>query len=225
MKIGFVVAFEAEIGQLSEHGEIKTVCGIRITERDFGDNHAVIALSGIGKANAAACTQVLISVFGCEAILNIGLAGNACDLPLGGAVVADRTVYHDIIPADFVSEDSPWTSEFTPDGRMAALSRRILDELGCVHIDGTVATGDQFIGDNATKRSIIERTGCACVEMEGAAIAHVAMKNETPFCLVKIISDNADDEADDQFKETVSISSYLSTSTGFIRRFAEDLSF
>ncbi len=224
MKIGFVVAFEGEIGQLSEHGEIRTVCGVRVTERSFGSNEAVIALSGIGKVNAAQCTQVLISVFGCEAILNIGLAGNACDLPIGGAVVADKAVYHDIIPVDFVSEDSPWTSEFTPDDRMCELANSILTELSVVHARGTVATGDQFIGDNETKRSIISRTSCACVEMEGAAIAHTCMKNSVPFCLVKIISDNADDSADDQFKETVSLSDYLSTSVGFITSFAERLS-
>jgi len=224
MKLGVVVAFEAEIGLLSEHGEIKTVCGVRTAEVKFGENEAVIALSGIGKVNAAACTQMLISVFGCEAILNIGLAGNACDLPLGGAVLADKAVYHDILPVDFVSEDSPWTSEFIPDSRMRDLASSILSSLGTVYRDGTVATGDQFIGDNQTKRSIIERTSCSCVEMEGAAIGHVCMKNSVPFCLVKIISDNADDSADDQFKETVSISDYLDTSVGFIRKFAETLS-
>lgn len=225
MRIGFVVAFEAEIGQLSEHGEIETVCGVRYTKRHFGENEAVIALSGIGKANAGACTQVLISVLGCEAVLNIGLAGNTCDLPLGGAVVASSAVYHDLIPVDFISEDAPWTSVFVPDERMNETARRILDELGTVHTDGIVATGDQFIDDSATKHSIVERTGCSCVEMEGGAIAHIAMKNGIPFCLVKIISDDADDDAGDQFHETVSMSDYLSTSVGFITRFAESISF
>ncbi len=225
MRIGFVVAFEAEIGQLSEHGEIETVCGIRHIKRQFGKNEAVIALSGIGKANAAACTQVLISVLGCEAILNIGLAGNTGSIPLGGAVVASSATYHDVIPVDFVSEDSPWTSVFTPDERMNTVARQILDELGTVHADGIVASGDQFIDDKETKNSIVERTGCSCVEMEGGAIAHIAMKNETPFCLVKIISDDADEDAGDQFHETVSISDYLKTSVGFITRFAETLAF
>lgn len=224
MRIGFIVAFEAEIGQLSEHGEIETVCGVRFTKRNFGDNEAVIALSGIGKANAAACTQVLVSVLGCEAVLNIGLAGNTCDIPLGGAVIASSAVYHDLIPVDFVSEDAPWTSVFIPDERMNSVARQILDELGTVHKDGVVASGDQFISDAETKRSIIERTGCSCVEMEGGAIAHIAMKNSIPFCLVKIISDDADDEAEDQYHETIAISDYLATSVGFITRFAETIS-
>ena len=108
---------------------------------------------------------------------------------------------------------------------MNTVARQILDELGTVHADGIVASGDQFIDDKETKNSIVERTGCSCVEMEGGAIAHIAMKNETPFCLVKIISDDADDDAGDQFHETVSISDYLKTSVGFITRFAETLAF
>ena len=224
MRLGVVVAFEAEIGRLNEQGEIKTVCGVRYAEVPFGDNTAVIALSGIGKVNAGACVQVLVSVLGCEAIFNIGLAGNACDLPLGGAVLADRVVYHDLFPENFISEDAPWTSEFIPDEKMRSTARQILENMGVEYRDGTVASGDQFISDNALKASIIEKTGASCVEMEGAGIAHIALKNGIPFCLVKIISDNADDEAGEQFDETVLMSEYLDTSVPFIRRFAESLS-
>lgn len=225
MRLGVVVAFEAEIGRIDEQGEIKTVCGVRYAEVPLGENTAVIALSGIGKVNAGACVQVLISVLKCEAILNIGLAGNACDLPLGGAVLADRVVYHDLFPEDFISQDAPGTSEFIPDEKMRMTAEKILADMNVEYRSGTVASGDQFISDKALKDSIIRKTGCSCVEMEGAAIAHISLKNSVPFCLVKIISDNADDDAGEQFDETVLISSYLETSVPFIRRFAESFSF
>ncbi len=225
MRLGVVVAFEAEIGRIDEQGEIRTVCGVRYAEVPLGENTAVIALSGIGKVNAGACVQVLISVLKCEAILNIGLAGNACDLPLGGAVLADRVVYHDLFPEDFISQDAPGTSEFIPDEKMRMTAGKILADMNVEYRNGTVASGDQFISDKTLKDSIIRKTGCSCVEMEGAAIAHISLKNNVPFCLVKIISDNADDDAGDQFDETVLISSYLETSVPFIRRFAESFSF
>ena len=224
MRLGVVVAMEAEIGQLNDHGEISTVCGVRYAEVPFGSNTAVIALSGIGKVNAGACVQVLISVLKCDAILNIGLAGNACDLPIGGVVIADRVVYHDIYPENFISQDAPGTSEFIPDQAMRETAREIIEEMGTVYKNGTVASGDQFISDNSLKESIINKTGCSCVEMEGAAIAHIALKNNVPFCLVKMISDNADDDAGEQFDETVLISDYLKTSVPFIRSFAERFS-
>lgn len=225
MRLGVVVAFEAEIGRIDKQGDIRTVCGIRYAEVTLGENTAVIALSGIGKVNAGACVQVLISVLKCDAILNIGLAGNACDLPLGGAVLADRVVYHDLFPEDFISQDAPGTSEFIPDERMRRTAEKILTEMNVEYRSGTVASGDQFISDRDLKDSIIRKTGCSCVEMEGAAIAHISLKNDVPFCLVKIISDNADDDAGEQFDETVLISSYLETSVPFIRRFAESFSF
>ena len=77
MKIGVIVAFNEEIGRLSDHGEVETLAGVPYTKASFGENEAVIALCGVGKGNAAACTQLLISAFGCERILNIGLAGSS----------------------------------------------------------------------------------------------------------------------------------------------------
>ena len=47
MRLGVVVAFEAEIGRIDEQGEIKTVCGVRYAEVPLGENTAVIALSGL----------------------------------------------------------------------------------------------------------------------------------------------------------------------------------
>ncbi|MEG0091528.1 MAG: 5'-methylthioadenosine/adenosylhomocysteine nucleosidase, partial [Oscillospiraceae bacterium] len=34
-----------------------------------------------------------------------------------------------------------------------------------------------------------------CVEMEGAAIAHIACKNDIPFVIIRAMSDNADEKA------------------------------
>lgn len=222
MKIGIIIAFNDEMGSLSDHGEIKSMAGIRYTERFFGGNEAVIALSGQGKVNAASCTQLLISVFGCDHILNIGLSGNASSLPVGGAVIADKAMYHDM-DMKIAAEDPPYLTAYAPDPAMADLADRILTENNLPHIRGTVATGDIFVEESSVKRDIIARTGCSCVEMEGAAIGHVATRNGVPFCLVKVISDNAEEGARDQFHETLSIKSYISISTAFISSFCEAL--
>ena len=195
MRLGVVVAFEAEIGRIDEQGEISTVCGVRYAEVPLGGNTAVIALSGIGKVNAGACVQVLVSVLKCDAILNIGLAGNACDLPLGGAVLADRVVYHDLFPEDFISQDAPGTSEFIPDGRMRETARQILEEMGVVYRDGTVASGDQFIYKSEDKKRICEQFGAVACEMEGGAIAQVCHLNQIPCAILRAISDGADEGA------------------------------
>ena len=39
-------------------------------------------------------------------------------------------------------------------------------------------------------------TGATCAEMEGAAIAHAAYRNNVPFVIIRAISDKADDSAE-----------------------------
>ena len=40
-----------------------------------------------------------------------------------------------------------------------------------------------------------------CVEMEGAAVGHVAVANKIPFVVIRSMSDGADDNADVSFDE------------------------
>ncbi len=61
---------------------------------------------------------------------------------------------------------------------------------------GRIATGDQFVGDPAVKRAIQEKCQPACVEMEGAAVGQVAMRNKLPFVVLRAMSDNSDEDID-----------------------------
>jgi adenosylhomocysteine nucleosidase len=61
---------------------------------------------------------------------------------------------------------------------------------------GRVASGDQFVCMKELKNSIIEKTQALCTEMEGAAIAHAAYRNQIPFVILRAISDKADDSAE-----------------------------
>jgi len=60
---------------------------------------------------------------------------------------------------------------------------------------GRVASGDQFVADPALKDKIISVSGALCTEMEGAAIAHTAYRNDIPFVILRAISDKADNSA------------------------------
>lgn len=223
MKLGVLVAFDKEIDMLNLGGKDLRLGGCRMCELTIGDTDVILALCGIGKANAAACTQLLISDRHVDAILNIGLAGSACHIPIGGAVLVTEATYHDLFPIDFVAEDYPGLTSFPADQRLSDIAEKILSEMGVTYTKGILATGDQFISDSTTKQDIIDRTHCSAVEMEGCAIAHISAKNDVPFCLIKIISDSADENADEQFHDTLTIAEYLETSTGFIKNFAASL--
>ena len=223
MKLGVLVAFDKEIDLLHLEGSDFRSGGCRMSELTIGDTDVILALCGIGKANAGACTQLLISKHHVDAILNIGLAGSACHIRIGGAVLVTEATYHDLNPVDFVAEDYPGLTYFPADPHLVEVAEKVINEMGVEYTKGILATGDQFISNSAKKQDIISRTKCSAVEMEGCAIAHIAAKNDIPFCLVKIISDSADEKAEDEFHDTLTIAEYLDTSTNFIKRFAKSL--
>ena len=58
--------------------------------------------------------------------------------------------------------------------------------------EGRVCSGDQFVSTPEQKETILSGFGGLCCEMEGGAIAHVCYLNNTPFVIIRAISDKAD---------------------------------
>ena len=91
------------------------------------------------------------------------------------------------------------------------------DELGVKAIAGTIATGDQFVGDSATKAAIAEKVHPDCVEMEGAAVSQIAAKNGVPCVILRAMSDNADEAGHEVLVvKKFSISEYVATATKIV---------
>ena len=64
------------------------------------------------------------------------------------------------------------------------------------YLRGTIATGDRFVAGAEMRERAIEATHADCVEMEGAAIAHIAAKNGIDCLVMRAISDNCDEAYD-----------------------------
>ncbi|MXV38677.1 5'-methylthioadenosine/adenosylhomocysteine nucleosidase [Flavobacteriaceae bacterium Ap0902] len=61
---------------------------------------------------------------------------------------------------------------------------------------GDIASADQFVHQASQVQFIIDNlNSVACVEMEGAAVAQVCYEYNIPFSIMRIISDNANDNA------------------------------
>ncbi len=226
MKLAIVCAMDDEIRLLRErmeNPESTERAGIRITTGTLCGAQVMLCLGGIGKANAAATAQYAICTFDPDRLVNIGLAGNCTGtLPLGGAVLADKLVYHDF-DMKIAAEDPPRTEFYTPDPALAALAASVCEGLDIPFVRGTVATGDQFIQDEQVKNDIVARTGAAAVEMEGAAFAHICQKNGKPYLNIKIMSDNAGDGALDDFHASLSMADYCARSVSILAGIAAGL--
>lgn len=66
-------------------------------EGDLWGQHVVAVVSGVGKVNAASCTQILSSEFNVKSLINIGVAGGVSkDIYPGDIVIGDTYVQHDV---------------------------------------------------------------------------------------------------------------------------------
>ena len=70
-----------------------------------------------------------------------------------------------------------------------------------IHVfEGRVCSGDQFISTKEQKETIISGFGGMCCEMEGAAIAQTCYLNQTPYVVMRAISDKPDETKIEDYK-------------------------
>lgn len=212
MKLGIIGAMEIEIQRLKEAiPDVREVrcAGMEFYEGTLENVPVVVSRCGVGKVNAAMCVQVLCDRFSVSHIINTGIAGSLCgELHIGDLVVSVDAMYHDF---DCVNFGYPFgvvpgreTAEFAADEQLCAYAFAAAERVNPGHTKvGRVASGDQFVSTQSQKDSIIARTHALCTEMEGAAIAQAATRNEVPFVIIRAISDNADETVQwDYFEST-----------------------
>ena len=209
--IGIIGAMEEEIAYLREKIEIvttKSVIGLQFYIGKYCGNSIVLVVSGIGKVNAAVCTQVLIDHFAADYVINTGVAGAINEtLHIGDILISTDAVQHDM---DVSALGDPVgtiprlaESYFKADEMMVQIAQEAAAEIADDFkvILGRVASGDRFIGTKEGKDRIKNNVQGDCAEMEGAAIAHACWLNRIPFVIIRAISDSADEEADMSFDQ------------------------
>ena len=196
--IGVIGAMPEEVAhlrnKLSDVSEVKTA-GLDIFIGTLEGKKVVVCQSGMGKVNAAAAAQVLITGFGAQAIINSGIAGNmSVKVGVGDVVLSKEVTYHDA-QLSMIKQAYPYLESYKGDEKLLAAAEKACKETGVHAISGKIATGDQFVCEKDVKERIKNFCDPDCVEMEGAAIAHVASKNDVPFIIIRAMSDNADEAA------------------------------
>ena len=203
-KIGVIGAMPVEVSLLRDRmTDLKEekAAGLTIYSGVLHGVQVYLCQSGMGKVAAGAATQLLATKYGIEAIINSGIAGNMTSkIGVGDVVLSKEVTYHDA-QIDMINQAYPFMSSYIADENLLAAAGRACRETGTKYIEGKVATGDLFIGDSQLKKKIADFCDPDCVEMEGAAIAHIACKNDIAFLIIRAMSDNADEKATEEIVE------------------------
>jgi len=210
IKIGLIGAMAEEIELIErdlQKAETSVYAGIAFHEGELHGCRVVLCKSGVGKVNAAVCTQLLIDRFGVTGVVFTGVAG-ALDpeLDIGDIVISTDCMQHDmdVTALGFAKGVIPFAeqSEFSADPELVELAWRESEALFGKRVrKGRVLSGDRFVADRDEVRRLRGEFGGACVEMEGAAVAQVCAMNGIPFVIIRSMSDRADGSAHVDFTE------------------------
>lgn len=207
-KLAIMGAMEEEIEPLLAHFDSVNVVEFadnKYYEVNYKGLEIVIAYSKIGKVFASLTATTMIEKFGCDTLLFSGVAGGINpELQIGDLIIADKLCQHDL---DITAFGHP--NGFVPGGKVYVettkslndVAKEVASENGLKVIEGTIATGDQFVHSNERKEFIETTFKADALEMEGASVAVVCDALNVPFFILRAISDTADMDAGFDFDE------------------------
>ena len=174
-------------------------------EATYNGKELVIAYSKIGKVFSSLTASTLLERFECKTLLFSGVAGAINpDLNIGDLIIADKLCQHDLDISifghayGFVPEGAVFIES---DDKLRAIAKEVALKNSLKIIEGTIATGDQFVASNERKEFISTHFQADALEMEGASVAVVCDALNVPFFVLRAISDTANDDAGMDFDE------------------------
>lgn len=209
MLVGIIGAMDIEVDALKEYmadEKIQRISTIDFHSGNINGVDTVVAVAGVGKVNAAVCAQTMILTYKPDVVINIGVAGGLWDgFRIGDIAVADYVVEHDMDTSplgDEVGFISGINMVKMPcDKKLLAMLKKASQTIGRTVKTGIIASGDQFINTQEERDTIINNFGAIAAEMEGGSIGHVCVMNDTPFGVLRAISDGANDDSDMDYPE------------------------
>ena len=225
--VGIIAAMPEEMEAIkTKMNNLKEIdiFNLKFFEGKIGKQKIILVKCGVGKVNAARTTQVMIDKFDLEYIINIGSAGSINnDVRYGDIVIGKYVLQHDFDITAFGHEKGYISNigvKLESNTKLIKRCEYVIknmknNDYKC--FVGTIATGDIFCTSKKMKDKIRTKFDADCVEMEGAAIAQVAYLSDTPFIIIRSISDTPNGENQIDFNK------YLKMAADRCSIFIEDL--
>ena len=221
MTLGIIAAMSEELEILLKDMQLDsstTKAGMTFNKGKLWSNEVIAVVCGIGKVNAAVCTQILVSEFNVDKVINVGVAGGiGKDIYTGDVVIATNLVEHDMDTTAFGDPHGQVprmdTFDFKCDSSLIESANSACKKVGGFNtFTGRIVSGDVFVADVEKIKWLEKEFNALSCEMEGASIAHVCYLNNIPVVVIRSISDNANNGAHMDFEKFTPIAVKNSTS-------------
>ena len=172
-KTGIIAAMDEEVevvSKLMDSKKVEKKYELEFIEGNINNSNIVLVKCGIGKVNAARCTQILINNYHVDEVINVGSAGSVNDnLNIGDIVIGQTTVQHDFDITAF-GHDKGYISNV---GKIFESDEQLINRIqsasntisNCNVKKGIIATGDIFCTSIEMKEKIRDKFNADCVEM------------------------------------------------------------
>ena len=219
-RVGLIFAMREELDSVLKNMKLINeykIFDLNFYECEYNNKTCILVESGIGKVNAARCTQIMIDNIKIDCILNVGVAGGVSeDVKIGDVVIGDKLIQHDfdLRPFNYERGYIPNIGKYIPcDEYLIRIASKM--ELESKSYVGTIASGDIFITESLMGEKINNKFDALCVEMEGASIAQTCYLSHIPFLVIRSISDSPNKEANNN----ITFDEFLEYSSNMIAKF------
>jgi futalosine hydrolase len=188
----------------------RTVKGIPAAhEFQVPGKRVILAVTGMGKVNAALCSASLVCGFSPDILVNTGCAGayTQSGFCVGDLVVASSEIYGDegVLtpsgwqPLDFIGiplaeeSDNRYFNEVPLSVSLRDKALQFARSRGIPLGTGKFVTVSTCSGTAARGAELSNRFGAVCENMEGAAVAHVALRYGLDCMEIRGISNMVED--------------------------------
>ena len=180
MMLAILGAMEEEVTLLRAEMTVRDEAvhaGISVTQGEFAGTEITLAQCGIGKVNAAICTQMLVDRYAPEALIFSGVAGGLLpNMRVGDLIAASHLIQFDIDLTAFGRRHGELPDSdrmIQSDADMVRQSADCFDAVFEGEADapnlmiGTVVSGARFVRDSETLRWLQREFSALAAEMEG----------------------------------------------------------
>ena len=160
--IGIIAALKDEVRDIKNNMtqvETSEKAGMTFYKGMLYGKLVVAVMCGVGKVNAALCTQALADLFNVDCVINVGVGGAvAKGLTVGDIVISKDSVQYDMDASAFGhprGEIPNMDMTFFPaDERLIELAKEAAAKVGAAALVGRVMTADLGVDSQALKQEL-----------------------------------------------------------------------